>query len=114
MSLTPDQDARELQDQTLQILGYLDPRDPPVADKYSPASPDAQASAERAKAAAERERKAYVLEVGRTSPRSGLQAIVDLHPDAVSVIDKYIALEESHGWLTMQEVFLRLLREPRR
>lgn len=67
----------------------------------------------RAKAAAERDRKQYVLEVGKQSPLTGLRAIVDLHPDAVQVIDKWLALEDQHTPGTMAKVFVRYLRGER-
>lgn len=88
----------------------FDPRDPPVQRRDLPSAEEIA----RAHQLCEQDRRVYVLEMGKTSPRAGLQAIVDTHEDAVAVMDQFLALCDEHGPQTMAKVFTRFLQEPRR
>lgn len=87
-----------------------DPREQPV--HINPLAMPDPSSLEAAKAANEAERRRYVADVGRTSPRDGLVALLDLYPssrheDILFALTAFVDLIEDHGTTTMPRVLMR-------
>lgn len=88
-----------------------DPREQPVHVRPMEQR-ETGSSVAAAKAANEAERRRYIADVGRTSPRDGLVAMLDLfpsvmHKDILFALTAYSDLLEDHGTSTMPKVLMR-------